>query len=168
MPWRKSNSHWPFGRKRENGCGLFDRHPGEVTQFDEFGHGGVGRGEPIERNLLPVTAVSNSPFAAKSLDQDSPHRLSGSRKEMSAPLPVCVIRLSNEPKVRLMHQRRRLQSLARLLTGQLHCGQLPQLFIDQRQQIFSGLRVALLDLGQDARTSDMPIRIAGGEQGLQE
>ena len=56
----------------------------------------------------------------------------------------------DQPQIRLMHQRRRLQRLPRLLLGQLRGRQLPQLVIDQRQQLLGGLRIALLDLRQDA------------------
>ena len=47
---------------------------------------------------------------------------------------------SDQPQVRLMHQRRRLQRLPRLLLGQLRRRQLPQLVIHQRQELLGGLR----------------------------
>src|SRR5262245_46827661 len=48
----------------------------------------------------------------------------------------------NEPQKRLMHQRRRLERLPWLLLGQPSCCQLPQLVVDQRQELLSGLGVA--------------------------
>ena len=48
-----------------------------------------------------------------------------------------------------MNQRRRLQSLSRLLLNQLLGRQLVQLVIDQGQQLLGGLEVALLDGDQD-------------------
>ena len=49
-----------------------------------------------------------------------------------------------------MHQRRRLQRLPRLLVGQLRRRQLPQLVIDQRQELLGRRRIAGIDLRQDA------------------
>src|SRR5262245_11138792 len=50
-----------------------------------------------------------------------------------------------------MHQRRRLQRLARLLLSHPLGRQPPQLVVDQRQQLLRGRRVARLDGRQDAR-----------------
>ena len=55
------------------------------------------------------------------------------------------------PEVRLVDQGRGLERLARLLVGQLLRGQLAQLVVDQRQELLGGVRIALLDGGQDAR-----------------
>ena len=49
-----------------------------------------------------------------------------------------------------MDQGRGLERLARLLLGQLLRRQLAQLVVDQRQELLGGVRVALLDRGQDA------------------
>ena len=49
-----------------------------------------------------------------------------------------------------MHQGRGLERLPRLLLGQLLRRQLAQLVVDQRQELLGGVRVALLDGGQDA------------------
>ena len=57
----------------------------------------------------------------------------------------------HQPQVRLVDQGRRLERLAGLLLGQLLRGQPAQLVVDQRQELLGGLRVALLDGGQDAR-----------------
>ena len=56
----------------------------------------------------------------------------------------------HEPEIRLMHQRRRLQRLPRLLLSQLRRRQLPQLVIDQRQKLLRRRRIARFDLRQDA------------------
>ena len=50
-----------------------------------------------------------------------------------------------------MNQRGGLKRLAGLLLSHLLGGQLAQLVIDQRQELLGGVRVALLDGGQDAR-----------------
>jgi hypothetical protein len=44
-----------------------------------------------------------------------------------------------------------LERLARLLLRQLLRRQLAQLVVDQRQELLGGVRVALLDGGEDAR-----------------
>jgi hypothetical protein len=48
-----------------------------------------------------------------------------------------------------MHQGRGLQSLPRLLLGQPLGRELAQLIINQRQQLLCGVRIALLDGGQN-------------------
>ena len=58
-----------------------------------------------------------------------------------------------------MDQGRGLQRLARLLLGQPLGRELAQLVVDQRQELLRGVRVALLDGGQDAGdvTHDRPV-----------
>ena len=58
---------------------------------------------------------------------------------------------SDQPQVGLVDQGRGLERLAGLLLGQPLRRQLAQLVVDQRQQLLGGVRVALLDGGQDAR-----------------
>jgi hypothetical protein len=50
-----------------------------------------------------------------------------------------------------MHQRRRLDRLTGLLLGHLRRSQFPQLVVHERQELFGGSRVALLDSRQDSR-----------------
>lgn len=50
-----------------------------------------------------------------------------------------------------MHQGSGFERLSRLFLGQLLCGQLVQLVVDQRQELPGGVRVALLDLVQNPR-----------------
>ena len=57
---------------------------------------------------------------------------------------------ADEPQVGLVDQGGRLERLPRLLLGQLLGRQLAQLVVDQRQELLGGVRVALLDGGQDA------------------
>ena len=49
-----------------------------------------------------------------------------------------------------MHERRRLERLAGLFLGKFLGRQPPQLVVDERQELRGGVRVALLDGGQDA------------------
>ena len=60
-------------------------------------------------------------------DQNPPHRLGRRRKEVAATVPVLPSSTSTRPDIGLMHQRRGLQRLTRLLLGQLGGGQFPQL-----------------------------------------
>ena len=57
----------------------------------------------------------------------------------------------HQPQVGLVDQGGGLERLARLLLGQPLRRQLAQLVVDQRQELLGGVRVALLDGGQDAR-----------------
>jgi hypothetical protein len=56
----------------------------------------------------------------------------------------------HQPDVRLVDKGGRLERLAGLLLGQLLRRQPAQLVVDQRQQLLGGVRVALVDGGQDA------------------
>ena len=49
-----------------------------------------------------------------------------------------------------MYQRRGLKRLPRLFVDQLLRGELAELFVNKRQKLFSGARVALLHGGQDS------------------
>ncbi len=51
----------------------------------------------------------------------------------------------HQPHIRLVHERRRLERLARFLLGHLGRRQFPQLVVDQRQKLLGGRGVALLD-----------------------
>ena len=55
----------------------------------------------------------------------------------------------HQPEIRLVDQSRRLERLAGLLLNHLFGRQFAQLVIDQRQQLLSGLRIALFDGIQD-------------------
>ena len=63
----------------------------------------------------------------------------------------CGLVAVHQPQIGLVDQGRGLERLAGLLLGQLLGGQLAQLVVDQRQELLGGVRVALLDGGQDAR-----------------
>jgi hypothetical protein len=63
---------------------------------------------------------------------------------------VRLLALADQAQISLVNQCRGLQLLARPLTGQLLGGQPQQFVIDQRQEPRGGVRVALLNRGQDA------------------
>jgi len=64
---------------------------------------------------------------------------------------VVPARAAHQPQIRLVHQRRRLQRLSRLLLGEAGGGELAELVIDQRQQLLGGQRIAGLGRLQDLR-----------------
>src|SRR5262245_9359473 len=89
-------------------------------------------------------------LAAGIIHQDPPHGFGGRHEEMAAVVETVWVGWSNEPQVRFMHQRSRLKRLPRLLLSQLRRRQLPELLIHQWQKLLSCLRIALLNLPQDA------------------
>jgi hypothetical protein len=86
--------------------------------------------------------------AAGILHEDLPHGLGGG-EEVAAAVPVLRLPGVHQPQVCLMHQGGGLERLPRLLLGQPLRRQLPQLVVDQRQELPGGVRVTLFDCGQD-------------------
>src|SRR5262249_39002103 len=115
----------------------------EVNRIVLRGLGQVGQVDALQP-AAPFLGV----VAAGAFYQDTPHRLGRCREEMPSAVPR--LRLVHEPNVGFMHERRRLKGLPRLLLRQLLGRQLPQVVVDQRQQLLGGVWVALLDGGQDA------------------
>jgi hypothetical protein len=70
---------------------------------------------------------------------------------MTAAVSVLDLLDIHESEVCLMHQGGGLERLARRLLGHLLRRQLPQLVVNEGQKLLGGLRVALVDGGQDAR-----------------
>ena len=103
----------------------------------------------IEGHALERAAALGALLMAGSIDQDAAHCLGGRCEEMFAAIPGPVLFPSHEPEVGLINQGGRLERLARLLLGQLSGSQLPQLVIDQRQQVLRGGRIACLTAGED-------------------
>jgi hypothetical protein len=85
------------------------------------------------------------------LDQNPPHRLSRSRKEVATAVPVLGFLDVHKPDVRLVHQRRRLQGLSRLLVDELGRSQFAKLVVHEGQQFHGRRRIAGFNLGQDLR-----------------
>ena len=96
--------------------------------------------------LRRVAAAScGGPF-----DEDATHRLGGSGEEVAAVVPALRPIHIHQAEVSLVNQSRGLERLAGLLLGQPLRRQLPQLVVDQRQELLGGLWVALLDGRQDS------------------
>ena len=83
------------------------------------------------------------------LDENAPHGLGGSCKEMAPAVPMLGLVNIDQPDVRLVDQRGGLKRLAGILLGHLCSGQLPQFVVDQRQQLLGGGGVALFDGAED-------------------
>src|SRR5262249_41952288 len=89
-------------------------------------------------------------------DENTPHRLGSGGEEMAAAVPVrlsgplLTLRALNKSDVCLVNQGRRLKRLTWFLLCQFLRRQPAQLVVHQRQQLLRGVRIALLDGGQDA------------------
>jgi hypothetical protein len=62
-------------------------------------------------------------------------------------LPVLI----DEPNVRFVNQRRRLQGMVGRFLGHLRRGEAAQFAVDQRQKLLGRLWLALLDRGKNSR-----------------
>jgi hypothetical protein len=99
--------------------------------------------------LLPA-AVANGMLAPRIIDQNAPHGLSGSGKEMGAAFPLHILIL-DQPQPGLMDQRCGLQGLAGRFVGHFLRGKASQLLVNEREQLVGGLAVAVLNGVQNAR-----------------
>src|SRR5262245_24632497 len=157
-------------RDAEQASDVLVAQPGEVAQLDHPGRDrvfggelaqGLVQGEDVVLGLRGGHVGEFDPphpppvfetiLAASVLNQNPPHGLGRGGKEVGTTVPVLGLLHINQPQVRLMDQRGGLQCLARFFLSESLSGQLPQLVIDQRQQLLRGVGVALLDGGQDAR-----------------
>ena len=97
-----------------------------------------------------TTPGLNTPFVAGLFDQNPPHGLSGSCKEVPPAVPVLGLLNVHQPQVSLMDKGRRLERLAGLLLRHLLCRQFAQLVVDQRQELLGGVGVTLIYGREDA------------------
>src|SRR5262245_27750418 len=128
-------------------------------------------GNVLQRHTIDVAASLLALLPPRLLDQNPPHRFGGSGEEVAAGVEgarsqgpgargrVCLgwllapgsrALIPYQSQIRLVHQRRGLERLSRLLVRQLRGGQLPQFVIDERQELLGGLRIAGVDLREDA------------------
>jgi hypothetical protein len=89
-----------------------------------------------------------SPFSS-TINQNAAHRFGSSADEVPSIGPLLFGR-STQSQPCLMNQCSRLKRLAGLFMGHLASRQAPQLVINERQQLFCGVRVALLNAVQNA------------------
>jgi hypothetical protein len=101
----------------------------EWVALGEFGQGRVQsedvivrlwRGDEVRMQFLALSfaAVDLATLLAGAFDQDTPHGRRRRREEMAPPAPAPLRVVSNQPQVRFVDQRRRLESLPRLLAGE--------------------------------------------------
>jgi hypothetical protein len=81
------------------------------------------------------------PFGARDVHEDPAHERRGHREKVRPVLPVHVLRV-NQPKIRLVHQRRGLKAVARPLASHAAPGDAPQLLMDERRQLGERFLVA--------------------------
>jgi hypothetical protein len=131
---------------------LFDCKPGQ---------GLVERQDIVRRlrDLLTIlkidasssAAMTDCPFAPGRVHENSPHGLRSGGEEVAPVVPVLFLSVSDQPKVSLVHQGGRFESLSWFLMCQALSSQSAQLVVHQRQQLSGRLRVTGLygvnDLG---------------------
>jgi hypothetical protein len=95
---------------------------------------------------LASAAVSDSLFSTRALDEKPPHRFGGCGKKVAAAVPVLRLFNIDKANIRFVNQGRGLKGLPRLFVAQLLHGQFAKFIVKQRQQLFRGGGIALLDL----------------------
>ncbi len=111
--------------------GRFGCKLGQVPKFDPFASAAAFPG-------LVASGI---------VDQNPPHCFGGRGKKVAAVLPMLNLVDIDEPEIGLVDQGRGLKGLPRLLVSQPLRSQLAQLFIDQRQELVRGVRIAGFDCG---------------------
>src|SRR5262249_54018514 len=86
----------------------------------------------------PAPALEPLPGACP-VDEDAAHGLGRGPEEVA---PAVEVLVADEPQVRLVDQRGRLERLARCLRGHPGGRELAQLVVDEREQLGRGSRVA--------------------------
>ena len=89
----------------------------EALRRDYYYDLSAGVLQALSRSL--AAATFQRAFAACGVHEDPPHCLRRRREEVPATVPVLDFIDVHQPQIRLMHQRRRLERLPRLLLGQL-------------------------------------------------
>ena len=162
--------------KAEGLGGVTQRHPGEKPQLDQFGgdgelisepvegvvefkklvvSGGGRTGELVEIDAIPPTAPLQPGTVPGVVDQHPPHRLGGGGEEVRFVVEVLV---PDQPHVSLMNQGGGVEGVPRFLGGHLRSRELPQLVVDEREQVGRSLLITgrggfeeVSDLGHNDR-----------------
>ena len=160
------------GRYAQGIRGLGNRQAGKIAKRDEAGferirllkafegfvdcqniQGGLRGGDPDVFDVLSPasTASSLALFVPCLVDEDTPHGRGGRGEEVMAIAINAGLGSAHQPQIGLVDQGGGFERLAGLFLGQLLRRQLAQLVVDQRQELFSGVGIAVLNGGQDAR-----------------
>src|SRR5262249_57371755 len=90
-------------------------------------------------------AAADTVLAAGVVDEDAAHGLGGRREEVHAAVPERLRAGADELEIRLVDQGRGLEGVSRPLASEAPGRQPAQLFVDERQELLGGVRVALVD-----------------------
>src|SRR5205807_5538587 len=104
----------------------------------------------VQRDLLLTPAMLVAMFTTGLLDQNPPHGLGGGGEEVAPAVPVLGPVNVHQAEIGFVNQGGSLKGLPWVLLGQLPPCQFAQLMVDKRQELLGGVRIALLDGGQDA------------------
>ena len=77
----------------------------------------------------------DAPLVAGSFDENAPHGLGGGGEEVAPTIPVLGLLHVDQPLVGFMDEGRRLERLPGLFASQPYRGQLPELVVDEGQQL---------------------------------
>ena len=88
-----------------------------------------------------AAAAFGVPPRARVIDKDAPHQPCGDREKVRAVLPPDA-REIDQPEVRLVDKRRRLERVSLPLACHLPAGQSPQLAVNERHQLLERLLIA--------------------------
>ena len=124
-----------------SGSSACSRSSAPIEREDVDGRILAGDERFVERDARAAAAALLGAARAGALDQDLPHRVRGDRAEVRPVLPAARAILE-QSKVGLVHERRRLQRLARTFASQVARRQPPKLLVDDRQQRARRLPIA--------------------------
>ena len=106
-------------------------------------------GEIGEFESLVISTPFLAGLPARVIDENPSHCFGCCPKEVPSAVPMLAVVAVNQPQIRLMYQRSRLQRLPWFFQSQPLGGEFAKLFVNERQQLVGGRRVALLNLSQD-------------------
>ncbi len=157
---------------------LIHGEPCEIPQFDRFTFSWIEflqRAQAaVESDQVPAALLLKTHdvgkrysasgafaglFLARVIHQDLSHQSRSNTEEMRPALPAWVF-LINQAHIRLVDDRRGLQSVALAFPPQAACGKLVELLVHQRGKVFERLVVPLPPLGQQS------CHIVGSRHGL--
>jgi hypothetical protein len=102
-----------------------------------------------ERNLVGGAAFLGR-MRARVTDEDAPHHDRGERDELGAVAPVDFL-LIDQPHVRFVHERRRLERVVGTLAVEVASGEPAQFVVHDRQHLVTRARVAVRPFEQQVR-----------------